>query len=168
MRRTIGYTGRYLFPCPFSAGLSPLFSSALVTSFPSSPHTVISFFLCPDQPLSLLSGNRRFFLLYRKLSLVRHRFDRPLCLSAAHFYLTFSPPAPNSSCLYHSLFPFSFLRPCHLFIVSPLLAVISPLPLTLFSAFFPFVFPDSTKNLYLKQKLLLTLKIIRTWKKTIV
>lgn len=110
MRRTIGYAGRYLFPCPLSAGLSPLFSSALVTFFPSSPHTVISFFLCPDQPLSLLSGNRRFFLLYRKLSLVRHRFDRSALPFLRSFLPHFFSAAPHSSCLHHIRFPpFLFL-----------------------------------------------------------
>lgn len=168
MRKTTGYAGRYLFPCPFSAGLFPLFSSVLVTSFPSPPHTVISFFR-PISPFRFYSATGVSSRLYQQafcLSVIVS--TAPLCLSAAHFLPHFFSAAPHSSCLHHSLFPFSFLRPCHLFIVSPLLAVISPLPLTLFSAFFPFVFPDGTKNLYLKQKLLLTLKIIRTWKKTIV
>ena len=122
MRRTIGYAGRYLFPCPLSAGLSPLFSSALVTFFPSSPHTVISFFLCPDQPLSLLSGNRRFFLLYRKLSLVRHRFDRSTLPFLRSFFASlflrrtaFLLLAP------YSLSPFSFPFPALVTSFPPLL-----------------------------------------------
>lgn len=150
MRRTIGYTGRYLFPCPFSAGPSPLFSSALVTSFPSSPYTVISFFLCPDQPLSFLSGNRRFFPSFSASFLLSVIVSTaPLCLSSAHFYLTFSPPAPNSSCLYRSLFPFSFLRPCHIFTAFSSPAVISPLLRSPPSAAFPPLplSPCDTKNL---------------------
>ena len=132
MRRTIGYTGRYLFPCPFSAGPSPLFSSALVTSFPSSPYTVISFFLCPDQPLSFLSGNRRFFPSFSASFLLSVIVSTaPLCLSSAHFYLTFSPPAPNSSCLYRSLFPFSFPFPA---LVTSLPPLLRPLLSALFSA----------------------------------
>lgn len=136
MRKITGYTGRYLFPCPFSAGLSPLFSSALVPSFPSSPRTVISFFR-PDQPLSLLSGNRRFFLLYRKLSLVRHRFDRSaLPFRRSLFASLFLRRTAFLLLAPYSLFPFSFLCSRHIFTAPPSPAVISPLPLTLFPAFF--------------------------------
>lgn len=111
MRRTIGYAGRYLFPCPLSARPSPLFSSALVTSFPSSPHTVISFFLCPDQPLSFLSGNRRFFPSFSASFLLSVIVSTaPLCLSSAHFLPHFFSAAPHSSCLHHIRFPpFLFL-----------------------------------------------------------
>lgn len=139
MRRTIGYAGRYLFPCPLSAGLSPLFSSALVTFFPSSPHTVISFFLCPDQPLSLLSGNRRFFLLYRKLSLVRHRFDRSALPFLRSFLPHFSPPhrIPPACTIFAFPLFFSFPCPCHLFTAPPSPAVISPLLRSPPSAAFP-------------------------------
>lgn len=142
MRRTIGYTGRYLFPCPFSAGLSPLFSSALVTFFPSSPHTVISFFLCPDQPLSLLSGNRRFFSSFSASFLLSVIVSTaPLRLFAAHFLPHFFSAAPHSSCLHHIRFPpflfFSFPCPCHLFTAPPSPAVISPLLRSPPSAAFP-------------------------------
>lgn len=140
MRRTIGYAGRYLFPCPLSARPSPLFSSALVTFFPSSPHTVISFFLCPDQPLSLLSGNRRFFLLYRKLSLVRHRFDcSALPFLRSFFASLFLRRTAFLLLAPYSLSPFSFL-----FLSLPLSPLYRPSfarcyqpssPLTLFSAF---------------------------------
>lgn len=139
MRKITGYAGRYLFPCPFSAGLSPLFSSALVTSFPSSPRTVI--FFRPDQPLSLLSGNRRFFLLYRQLSLVRHRFDCSLCLSSAHFYLTFSPPRRIPPACTIFAFPL-FLSLLSSYLYRPSLARRYQSPSAyLVSCFFPFRFP---------------------------
>lgn len=68
------------------------------------------FFFRPDQPLSLLSGNRRFFLLYRKLSLVRHRFDRSALPFLRSFLPHFFSAAPHSSCLHHIRFPpFLFL-----------------------------------------------------------
>ena len=121
MRRTIGYTGRYLFPCPFSAGLSPLFSSALVTSFPSSPRTVISFF-APISP----------FRFYPKLSLVRHRFDRSALPFLRSFFASlflrrtaFLLLAP------YSLSPFSFPFPA---LVTSLPPLLRPLLSALFSA----------------------------------
>ena len=109
MRRTIGYTGRYLFPCPFSAGLSPLFSSALVTSFPSSPRTVISFF-APISPFRFYpaTGVSSCFIASFLLSVIVS--TAPLCLSSAHFLPHFFSAAPHSSCLHHIRFPpFLFL-----------------------------------------------------------
>lgn len=140
MRRTIGYAGRYLFPCPLSARPSPLFSSALVTSFPSSPHTVISFFLCPDQPLSFLSGNRRFFPSFSASFLLSVIVSTaPLRLFAAHFCLTFSPPhrIPPACTIFAFPLFFSFPCPCHLFTAPPSPAVISPLLRSPPSAAFP-------------------------------
>lgn len=109
MRKTTGYAGRYLFPCPFSAGLFPLFSSVLVTSFPSPPHTVISFFR-PISPFRFYSATGVSSRLYQQafcLSVIVS--TAPLCLSAAHFLPHFFSAAPHSSCLHHSLFsPFPF------------------------------------------------------------
>lgn len=150
MRRTIGYAGRYLFPCPLSARPSPLFSSALVTSFPSSPHTVISFFLCPDQPLSFLSGNRRFFSSFSASFLLSVIVSTaPLRLFAAHFLPHFFSAAPHSSCLHHIRFP------PFLFLSLPLSPLYRPSFARRYQSpsahlvfrFFPFRFPCDTKNL---------------------
>ena len=109
MRKTTGYAGRYLFPCPFSAGLSPLFSSVLVTSFPSPPHTVISFF----RPISRFrfypaTGVSSCFIASFLLSVIVS--TAPLCLSSAHFLPHFFSAAPHSFCLHHIRFPpFLFL-----------------------------------------------------------
>lgn len=140
MRRTIGYTGRYLFPCPLSAGLSPLFSSALVTFFPSSPRTVISFF-APISPFRFYpaTGVSSCFIASFLLSVIVS--TAPLCLSSAHFLPHFFSAAPHSSCLHHIRFPpflfFSFPCPCHLFTAPPSPAVISPLLRSPPSAAFP-------------------------------
>lgn len=109
MRKTTGYAGRYLFPCPFSAGLSPLFSSVLVTSFPSPPHTVISFFR-PISPFRFYpaTGVSSCFIASFLLSVIVS--TAPLCLSSAHFLPHFFSAAPHSSCLHHIRFPpFLFL-----------------------------------------------------------
>ena len=138
MRKTTGYAGRYLFPCPFSARLSPLFSSALVTSFPSPPRTVISFFLRPDQLHSFLSGNRRFFPSLSKTFSYPSPFSTaPLYLSTAHFYHTFSPPHRIPPACTIFAFPLSFLCSRHIFTAFPSPVVIPPfrslyLPLFLF------------------------------------
>lgn len=138
MRRTIGYTGRYLFPCPFSAGLSPLFSSALVTSFPSSPRTVISFF-APISPFRFYpaTGVSSCFIASFLLSVIVS--TAPLCLSSAHFCLTFSPPhrIPPACTIFAFPLFFSFPCPCHLFTAPPSPAVISPLLRSPPSAAFP-------------------------------
>lgn len=90
------------------------------------------FFFRPDQPLSLLSGNRRFFLLYRKLSLVRHRFDRSALPFLRSFFASlflrrtaFLLLAP------YSLSPFSFPFPA---LVTSLPPLLRPLLSALFSA----------------------------------
>lgn len=138
MRRTIGYTGRYLFPCPFSAGLSPLFSSALVTSFPSSPRTVISFF-APISPF-------RFYPQQAFLPALSQAFScpssfRPLrsAFPPLIFCLTFSPPhrIPPACTIFAFPLFFSFPCPCHLFTAPPSPAVISPLLRSPPSAAFP-------------------------------
>lgn len=110
MRRTIGYAGRYLFPCPLSAGLSPLFSSALVTFFPlllipSSPS-----FFAPISPFRFYpaTGVSSCFIASFLLSVIVS--TAPLCLSSAHFLPHFFSAAPHSSCLHHIRFPpFLFL-----------------------------------------------------------
>ena len=104
MRRTIGYTGRYLFPCPFSAGLSPLFSSALVTSFPSSPRTVISFF-APISPFRFTPATGVSSSLIASFLLSGQCSTSPLCLSSAQFLPHFFSAAPHSSCLHPIRFP---------------------------------------------------------------
>lgn len=140
MRKTTGYAGRYLFPCPFSAGLSPLFSSVLVTSFPSPPHTVISFFR-PISPFRFYpaTGVSSCFIASFLLSVIVS--TAPLCLSSAHFLPHFFSAAPHSFCLHHIRFPpflfFSFPCPCHLFTAPPSPAVISPLLRSPPSAAFP-------------------------------
>lgn len=110
IRRTIGYAGRYLFPCPLSAGLSPLFSSALVTFFPlllipSSPS-----FFAPISPFRFYpaTGVSSCFIASFLLSVIVS--TAPLCLSSAHFLPHFFSAAPHSSCLHHIRFPpFLFL-----------------------------------------------------------
>ena len=131
MRRTIGYTGRYLFPCPFSAGLSPLFSSALVTFFPSSPRTVISFF-APISPFRFYPATgvssrlfQQAFSCPSSFRLLRSAFS-PLIFASLFLRRTaFLLLAP------YSLSPFSFPFPA---LVTSLPPLLRPLLSALFSA----------------------------------
>lgn len=137
MRKITGYAGRYLFPCPFSAGLSPLFSSALVTSFPSSSRTVIFFAPISRFRFYPATGVSSCFIASFLLSVIvstaRSAFP-PLI-----FCLTFSPPhrIPPACTIFAFPLFFSFPCPCHLFTAPPSPAVISPLLRSPPSAAFP-------------------------------
>ena len=98
------------------------------------------FFFRPDQPLSFLSGNRRFFPSFSASFLLSVIVSTaPLRLFAAHFCLTFSPPhrIPPACTIFAFPLFFSFPCPCHLFTAPPSPAVISPLLRSPPSAAFP-------------------------------